>query len=77
MFEVLLVHVRLEVWLAPRTMLAGVRTQVTPAGETEGVRPTVPAKPLSGATVMVEVAPTPTLVATLVGTAAKLKSWTV
>ena len=47
---------------------------VRPAGDTELVRATVPVKPLTGATVIVEVAATPALVATLVGLAVTLKS---
>ena len=60
---------RADVWDAPRTMLAGVRVQVRPAGETVEVRATVPVKPFTGATVIVEVAAVPTLTATLVGAA--------
>ncbi len=55
-------------------MLAGVRVHVRPAGETAEVRATVPVKPFTGATVMVEVAATPALTATLVGLAATVKS---
>jgi hypothetical protein len=71
------VHDRAEVWLAPRTMLVGVRVQVSPAGETEEVRATVPVKPFTGATVIVEVAATLTLTLALVGLAVTVKSWTV
>jgi hypothetical protein len=39
-------------------------------------RPTVPAKPFNGATVMVEVPATPVLTVTLVGLAVTVKSWT-
>jgi hypothetical protein len=39
-------------------------------------RPTVPAKPFTGATVIVEVALTPALAVTLLGLAAIVKSWT-
>lgn len=63
-----------EVWDAPRIMLVGVRVQVSPAGETEEVRATVPVKPFTGATVIVEVAATPALAATLVGLAVTVKS---
>ena len=73
---VLLVHDRADVWLAPRTMLVGERVQVRPAGETEEVRATVPVKPFTGATVMVDVAATPTLTLAVVGLAVTLKSWT-
>jgi len=71
------VHDNAEVWLAPRTMLAGVRVQVRPAGETEEVRATVPVKPFTGATVIVEVAATPTLTLAVVGLAVTVKSCTV
>jgi hypothetical protein len=66
-----------EVWLAPRTMLAGVRVQVKPAGETDEVRATVPVKPFTGATVIVEVAAVLTVVVTAVGLAVTVKSVTV
>jgi hypothetical protein len=39
-------------------------------------RPTVPAKPFTGATVIVEVPATPVLTGTLVGLAVIVKSWT-
>jgi hypothetical protein len=56
-------------------MLAGVREQVKPvAGEIELVRATVPVKPLTGATVTVDVAAVPAVVVTLVGAADTLKS---
>ena len=58
-------------------MLAGVRVQVKPAGETALVRATVPVNPLSGATVIVEVAAVPTVVVTEVGLAVIEKSVTV
>jgi hypothetical protein len=70
-------HDRVEVWETPRTMLAGVRVQVRPAGATADVRATVPVNPLTGATVMVEVAAVPAVVVTAVGLAATLKSVTV
>jgi hypothetical protein len=60
---------RVEVWEAPRTMLLGVRVHVRPAGETALVSATVPVKPLTGATVMVEVAAVPAVVVTAVGLA--------
>ena len=47
---------------------------VRPAGDTALVRVTVPVKPLTGATVMVEVAATPTFALTLVGLAVTVKS---
>lgn len=58
-------------------MLVGVRVQVKPAGETEEVSATVPVKPLTGATVMVEVAAVPAVVVTVVGEAVTVKSVTV
>jgi len=57
-------------------MLFGVRVHVRPAGETEEVRPTVPVKPFTGATVIVEVAATPTLTLAVVGLALTEKSVT-
>ena len=63
-----------EVWDAPRTILDGVRVQVKPAGDTELVSATVPVKPLTGATVIVEVAAVPALVVTAVGLAVTVKS---
>jgi len=50
-------------------MLVGDRVQVNPAGDTVEVRATVPVKPLSGATVIVEVAVAPAKALTLVGLA--------
>lgn len=70
-------HDNAEVWDAPRTMLAGVRVQVRPAGETEEVRATVPVNPLTGAIVIVEVAATPTFTLAVVGLAVTVKSCTV
>lgn len=70
-------HDRVDVWDAPRTMLAGVRVQVKPAGETAEVSATVPVNPLTGATVIVDVAAVPTVVVTAVGLAATVKSVTV
>jgi hypothetical protein len=55
-------------------MLAGVRVQVRPAGETAEVSATVPVNPFTGATVIVDAAATPALVATAVGLAATEKS---
>ena len=55
-------------------MLAGVRVHVRPAGATDDVRATVPVKPLTGATVIVEVAAVLTVVVTAVGFAVTLKS---
>jgi hypothetical protein len=58
-------------------MLAGLRVQVGPAGDTDEDNVTVPVKPLTGATVIVEVPATPGLTATLVGEAVTVKSVTV
>ena len=68
---------RAEVCEAPRTMLAGVRVQVRPAGETVEVRATVPVKPFRGATVIVDAAAVPAFTLTLVGLAVTVKSLTV
>jgi hypothetical protein len=69
----LLVQERVEVWEAPRVMLEGVRVHVSPAGDTELVRVTVPVNPLTGATVIVEVAAVPTLTLAVVGLAVTVK----
>jgi hypothetical protein len=59
-------------------MLDGVRVHVNPvAGEIEDVRATVPVNPLTGATVMVEIAAVPAVVVTAVGAAVTVKSITV
>jgi hypothetical protein len=58
-------------------MLEGVRVQVRPAGETDEVSATVPANPLTGATVIVDVAAVLAVVVTAVGLAATVKSVTV
>ncbi len=59
-------------------MLLGVRVQVRPvAGDIEDVRPTIPVKPFTGATVIVEAPATPALTVRLVGAEATVKSWTV
>ena len=50
---------------------------VRPAGETTEVRATVPVNPLTGVTVIVEVAVPPELAAMLVGLAVTVKSVTV
>ena len=57
-------------------MLAGVKVQVKPAGETDDVRATVPVNPFTGATAIVEVAAVPTVVVTEVGLAVIVKSVT-
>ena len=69
-------HDRVEVWLAPSVILAGVRLQVRPAGDTASASVTVPVNPLIGATVMVEVPESPALIVTDVGLAATEKSAT-
>ncbi len=51
--------------------------QVNPVGETELASATVPAKPLTGAMVIVEVAVVPAVVVTAFGPAAIVKSWIV
>jgi hypothetical protein len=62
----------------PRVTLVGVRVHVRPvAGETVSVRATVPAKPWSEVTVIVEVPDAPARTVTLVGLATIVKSWTV
>jgi len=63
-----------DVWEAPSTMLLGLRVQVRPAGETVKVSVTVPVNPWSGATVIVDVAAVPAVVATEVGLAVTEKS---
>jgi hypothetical protein len=54
-------------------MLPGERVHVSPAGDTAEVSATVPVNPLTGATVIVEVAAVPTVVVTAVGLAATVK----
>ncbi len=58
-------------------MLDGVRVQVRPAGDIVEVRATVPVNPLTGATVIVEVALAPASALMLVGLAETVKSVTV
>ena len=58
-------------------MLDGVRLQVRPVGETDGVSAIVPANPFAGATVTVEFACVPKLTLVLVGLAEMEKSVTV
>ena len=55
-------------------MLVGDNVQVKPDGETDEVRATVPVKPFTGATVIVEVPVVPALALTLVGDAVTVKS---
>ncbi len=70
-------HDNVEVWEAPSTILLGVRVHVRPDGETDDVRATVPVNPLTGATVIVEVAAALARTVALVGLAATVKSFTV
>jgi len=58
-------------------MLVGERAHVRPAGEICEVRATVPANPLTGATVIVEVPMVPAVVVTVVRLALMVKSVTV
>jgi hypothetical protein len=58
-------------------MLLGDSVHARPAGETDDVRATVPVKPLTGATVIVETPEAPALTVTPVGLAATVKSVTV
>ena len=61
----------------PPIMLVGLTEQVSPvAGETLVVIATVPVKPLTGATVIVDIALTPGVVFTVVGLADIWKSTT-
>jgi hypothetical protein len=60
---------RVEVWVAPRTTLVGDKVQVKPAGDTVEASATVPVNPLTGATLIVEVAVAPARAVTLVGLA--------
>lgn len=67
-------HDSSDVWDAPSVIVAGVNVQVKPvAGEIVEVSATVPVNPLTGATVIVDVAAVPALAATLVGVAATVK----
>jgi hypothetical protein len=64
-----------EVPEVPRVTLVGVRVHVRPvAGETVAVSETVPAKPWSEVTVIVEIPDAPARTVTLVGLAAIVKS---
>jgi hypothetical protein len=58
-----------EVCATPRTTLVGLRVHVRPAGETVEARATVPVKPLTGVTVIIDVAVAPATALTLVGLA--------
>lgn len=71
------VQERSEVPEVPRVTLVGVRVQDSPVeGDTDNVRPTVPANPLIDARVMVELPAVPALTCTLVGKAVTEKSGT-
>jgi len=62
----------------PRVTLVGVSVQVRPVdGEMADVRVTVPVKPWTAVTVIVEVAAVPAFTVTLVGLAVIVKSLTV
>ena len=67
---------KVEVWLAPRVRLDGVKVQESPAGETDEVRVTVPVNPKIGATVIVEVPVPPAMIVAAVGPAVTEKSGT-
>jgi len=58
-------------------MLVGLNVHVSPAGDTVDVSATVPVKPLTGATVIVEVAVAPARALTAVVLAVTVKSWMV
>jgi len=58
-------------------MLVGDTVHVKPAGDTVDVRATVPANPLTGATVTVDVAAIPALTVMVNGLAERVKSVTV
>lgn len=70
------VHERVD---APEPVtLVGVKVHVRPDdGDTVAARLTTPEKPLTAVIVIVEVPATPTVVVTVVGLAAIVKSWTV
>ena len=67
-------HERVDVCDAPRTILVGLKVQVSPAGDTVEVNATVPVNALTGATVIVEVAVAPARALTAVGLAVTVKS---
>jgi len=67
------VQERLEVCVGGRVTLVGLNEHVRPAGETEEVKATAPANPLTPVTVIVEVAVLPWTIVTLVGLAASVK----
>lgn len=70
-------HVSVDVCDEPRAILAGATLQARPDGEAVDDKLTVPVKPFTGATVIVEVAVDPAFAEVLVGLAVTLKSWLV
>ncbi len=61
----------------PRVILVGDNVHVNPeAGDTDDVKATVPVKPLTGATVMVDAPAAPALTVTDAGLAVRVKSGT-
>ena len=62
-------HDNVDVCETPRTILVEDSVHVRPAGETVEANATVPVKPLTGATVIVEVAVAPARALTAVGLA--------
>jgi hypothetical protein len=70
------VHDRVEDPEVPSVTLVGLRVHVRPVeGEIVSVNATVPVKPLSAETAIVEVPVEPTVKLTLVGVAVTVKSW--
>ncbi len=67
---------RTEFCAKPRVMLTRVKVQLSPDGEDEEVRVTVPVKPFTGEIVMVEFACIPALTLTVVTLADTVKSVT-
>lgn len=67
------VHKSVDVWLEPSAMLVGFNVQARPTGELD-VRVTVPVKPFTEDTVMMEDPTVPTVVVMATGLAAMEKS---
>jgi hypothetical protein len=67
-------HDSTDAWLAPRTILLGVRLQVSPDEDTEEVSATAPVKPCTGAAVMVDGPAAPEGTFTVEGLADTVKS---
>ena len=68
-------HESVEVWEDPKTMLVGLNVQVAPpSGETDDDRLTVPVKPFTGVTVIVEVTVVPVVKLIVTGFAEIVKS---